>query len=115
MLGTLGICRDAIWHGRQVRGKSQDEEKERVGLSTSRWEGEAASWDGQSVGQLCGVTSPSLGSATLNLLPRGRKMEAESLVSILIDSFSIWREAGTRPRDVGAGQFIKNRPIDDLI
>ena len=103
------------WHGKQVCGKSQDEEKERVGLGMSWWEHEEASWDGQSVGQLCGFTRPSLGSATLNLLPRRRKMEAESLVSVLIDSFGIWREAGTRPGYVGARQFIKNRPIDDLI
>lgn len=42
-------------------------------------------------------------------------MEAESLVSFLIDSFGIWREAGTRPGGVRAREFIKKQPIDDLI
>lgn len=42
-------------------------------------------------------------------------MEAESLVSLFIDSFGIWRETGARPGEVGAGEFIKNRPIDDLL
>lgn len=62
-------------------------------------------------GHLHGFSRSSLGSATSDLSPRGRKMEAEPLVSFFIDSFGIWRETGTRPGEVGAGEFIKIGPL----
>lgn len=98
MLGALEVSPEmSSWSGRKVCEKTP---------------GEGKGLDGPRLPQAGGMRG---GVRETDLLPRRRKMEAESLVSLFIDSFGIWRETGARPGEVGAGEFIKNRPIDDLL